>query len=47
MLQSASVCFSGSWPGLAGGVVYRADILWADVASLIIELSIPIAGWSW
>ena len=29
---------------LAGGVVYRTNRLWADMASLIIELSIPMAG---
>lgn len=37
--------FETSWENPTGGVVYRADILWADVASLIIELSIPIAGY--
>eukprot|EP00435_Cladocopium_sp_Y103_P063058 s370_g24.t1 len=37
--------FETSMENPTGGVVYRTNRLWADMASLIIELSIPMAGY--
>lgn len=37
--------FEISWENPTGAVIYRSNRLWADMASLIIELSIPMAGY--